>query len=162
MTTTARSRHLGWHALAAGLVVGLVTIGASLANAEASTSTPADVQTIVVRDVGDKTLSVAIHHNNTGTLNEIILSGRLFQGTTQVGHVNAVCIDTLNGQDTCNGDYVFDGQGTLTVQGLFDFGNPTEAAAITGGTGAFRGARGEIDAVSVNDNTVQETFHLVG
>ena len=42
---------------------------------------------------------------------------------------------------TCNGAFVLFGRGELTLQGLFV--NDHNVPAITGGTGEFRGARGE-------------------
>jgi hypothetical protein len=53
----------------------------------------------------------------------------------------------------CSGTLALKG-GTITLQGSFTPAKPDQLNAISGGTGAFRTARGEIETQAVADNIV--------
>jgi hypothetical protein len=53
----------------------------------------------------------------------------------------------------CSGTIALKG-GTITVQGSFSPVKPDQLNAISGGTGAFRTARGEVETQAVADNIV--------
>jgi hypothetical protein len=97
---------------------------------------------------------------------EIVFSGPLLQGANQVGHQGAVCTTvSLQGQQEeaqCVATYSFGG-GQITAQALVILGSPAPyEVAITGGTGKYEGATGEIHvlpATSTNPNGIL-TFHL--
>ena len=54
----------------------------------------------------------------------------------------------------CMGTVSLFGQGDLIIAGPFVFQNPDEAA-VTGGTGRFAGARGEMTALEINQDADQ-------
>lgn len=88
--------------------------------------------------------------------------------TTRHGHRvgagvgNCVAISLAgNGTDECETTFTFNG-GTVQVDGLFHLGGPGTRStfAVTGGTGFFRNARGEVtNVVGTNANTA--VFHLI-
>jgi Allene oxide cyclase barrel like domain len=96
---------------------------------------------------------------------EIVFSGELLQGGQQIGHQGAVCttVSLQRQEDQCNATYSFGG-GQITAQAVFILGSaaPYEVA-ITGGTGKYEGAKGEIHVLPAtppaNPNGIL-TFHL--
>ena len=95
---------------------------------------------------------------------EIVFSGPLVQGGQQIGHQGAVCATvSLQRQEAqCTTTYSFSG-GQITAQAVFILGSPAPYdVAITGGTGKYEGAKGEIHvlpATPTNPNGTL-TFHL--
>lgn len=76
----------------------------------------------------------------------IVVSAKLLQGRHQVGHQGAVCTTvSLNRQQAqCVATYSFRG-GQITAQALVRLGSPAPyLVAITGGTGQYKGAEGQI------------------
>jgi hypothetical protein len=53
----------------------------------------------------------------------------------------------------CTGTIALEG-GTITLQGSFSPARPDQVDAVSGGTGAFRTARGEVETQAVADNVV--------
>ena len=111
------------------------------------------------------------HHELTGSPtkgpslgDEIVFSGKLLQGGQQVGHQGAVCTTvSLQRQEAqCNATYSFGG-GQITAQAVFILNSAAPYdVAITGGTGNYEGAKGEIHvlpATATNPNGIL-TFHL--
>jgi hypothetical protein len=83
---------------------------------------------------------------------QIAFNGRFFVGGKQVGREGGLCtLVELPSIYQCNATDWFD-NGQLTVQFIGDFSS-TEPGhfAITGGTGAYRGASGEVKYVAKND-----------
>lgn len=95
---------------------------------------------------------------------EIVFSGKLLQGGHQVGHQGAVCttVSRQRHEAQCIATYSFRG-GQITAQTLFILGSPAPyEVAITGGTGSYEGAEGQIHvrpATPTNPNGTL-TFHL--
>lgn len=96
---------------------------------------------------------------------EIVFSGQLLQGGKQVGHQDAVCttVSLQRHEAQCNATYLFGG-GQITAQAVFILGSATPyEVAITGGTGNYQGAKGEINVrpatPPANPNGIL-TFHL--
>ncbi|HEY1319779.1 MAG TPA: hypothetical protein VGF32_06010 [Streptosporangiaceae bacterium] len=95
---------------------------------------------------------------------EIVFSGKLLRGGQQIGHQGAMCTTvSLQRQEAqCNATYSF-GSGQITAQAVFILGSAAPYdVAITGGTGNYEGAKGEIHvlpATSTNPNGIL-TFHL--
>jgi len=83
---------------------------------------------------------------------------------TKVGTDNGYCLRTVSGAGAayeCNWTTFLDG-GQITVEGPF-FDAKESTLAITGGTGRYRGARGEMEPHS-RDNSAKFAFvfHLKG
>jgi hypothetical protein len=147
-----------------GITVMAAGGGSWIAAAEASASRPAGGRAIVVRAQSDKTVNVAVAGDSTGTGNEVVFSETLWVGSTQVGSDSGVCTQTPDPDGahyTCDVAFVLDGRGQITVQGLVNFADADPVLAITGGTGQFRGAKGEFDFTTQSPTSFTDTFHLV-
>jgi hypothetical protein len=82
----------------------------------------------------------------------------LSQGGERVGRDVVKC--TLGIRTfLCDATGQIAGRGKITVSGAF-FGGETQIA-VTGGTGDFQDARGELFAVDQPDGTTRLIFHLV-
>jgi Allene oxide cyclase barrel like domain len=81
-----------------------------------------------------------------------VFNGKFFAGDKQVGTDGGVCtLVELPSIYHCNATNWFD-KGQLTVQFIADFSSPEPGHfAITGGTGAYRGATGEVTFVAKPD-----------
>ena len=80
----------------------------------------------------------------------------------QVGHNGLSCIitDPSGPEAECTATFDVPG-GQITTQFL-NSPPPEKHAAVTGGTGAYRNARGEAVLVERGDGTGTVTFHLIG
>ena len=84
---------------------------------------------------------------------QIVFTGQLLKGDTEVGHQAGVCTVTSVARAVaqCIATYVFRG-GQITGQALIHLGDPTPyAGAITGGSGKYEGADGEVRVQPVSD-----------
>jgi hypothetical protein len=73
-----------------------------------------------------------------------------------------MCTLLLHGKLRCPGIFKLLG-GTITGSVQIPNNEPdgsTGHIAITGGTGTFRGASGEIDSTSISDNVNRDVIHL--
>ncbi|WP_369174872.1 hypothetical protein AB5J49_46320 [Streptomyces sp. R28] len=107
---------------------------------------------VVQTDVGEHGLSVG---------DEFIYADKLFQGGKQVGQDGSSCqVTELNGAKTSTNCVLSvqlpDGQ--LTAQSLWTKDTDTVRMAVTGGTGAYRGATGELTCNDIQ--TPHETYHI--
>jgi len=95
---------------------------------------------------------------------ELVFSGPLLQGATQVGHQGAVCttVSLARQEAQCIATYSFSG-GQITAQAVIILGSaaPYEVA-ITGGTGTYEGAKGEIHVLPATPTNPKGilTFHV--
>ena len=99
---------------------------------------------------------------------EIVFSARLMRFGKQVGNLGVVCTVTSTRleavQCLASATFVqwFQGGGQITVQGLL-LGEPSNfTLAITGGTGGFVGAEGQVHVSQVTDTLEVLTFELHG
>jgi hypothetical protein len=93
---------------------------------------------------------------------QIVFTGRLLKGATEVGHQAGVCTVTsvARAEAQCVATYALPG-GQITGQTLIHLGDPTPyLGAITGGSGKYQGAEGEIRVQPVSDIRGILTFHL--
>ena len=94
---------------------------------------------------------------------QVVFSERLLVGTSQVGHEGAVCtaVSVERNEYLCIATFSFpDGQ--ISAQGLVLFGNPTPyAGPITGGSGRYQGAAGELRVTPVSATEGIQTLHLI-
>jgi hypothetical protein len=93
---------------------------------------------------------------------QIVFTGQLLKGDTEVGHQAGVCTVTsvARNEAQCIATYSFPG-GQITGQALISLGNPAPyAGAITGGSGKYQGAEGEVRVQPVSETRGILTFHL--
>jgi hypothetical protein len=91
---------------------------------------------------------------------QIVFSTKLKRGGKQVGHAGIVCtIVSLEREEVqCVATFWFRG-GQITGQALVG-GVPTFVSPITGGSGKYSGAEGEIQIRQVSQTKEILTFHL--
>jgi hypothetical protein len=94
-----------------------------------------------------------------------VFAEKLLKGGKKVGHSGGVCtITSLEREEAqCVVTAWFRG-GQITVQGLVDIANESEpfVLPITGGSGKYEGAEGEVHVRPVSDTKEILTFHLDG
>jgi hypothetical protein len=93
---------------------------------------------------------------------QIVFTSQLLKGDTEVGHQAGVCTVTsvARAEAQCVATYVFRG-GQITGQALIRLGDPAPyAGAITGGSGKYQGAEGEVRVQPVSGTRGVLTFHL--
>jgi len=103
-------------------------------------------------DVGDEGESVG---------DQFIFSDKLLKDGKQVGHDAVVCtiVSLKRGEAQCVATAWFDG-GQITGQVLVSFAEGPPAVPITGGSGKYKGAEGEIHIREVSQTTSILTFKL--
>ena len=95
---------------------------------------------------------------------QIVFTSQLLKGDTEVGHQAGVCIVTsvARAEAQCVATYVLPG-GQITGQALIRLGDPAPyAGTITGGSGKYQGAEGEVRVQPVSGTRGILTFHLQG
>ncbi|MDQ3661928.1 MAG: hypothetical protein M3454_12890 [Actinomycetota bacterium] len=92
---------------------------------------------------------------------QFIFISRLLKGGEQVGHDGVVCtIVSLERQEAeCVGTFWFSG-GQISAQALVSFAEEPPAVPITGGSGKYEGAEGELHIRPVSETKEVLTFHL--
>lgn len=89
-------------------------------------------------------------------------------GTTEIGETEGYCVGLGTDADPAGGAictfiYVFEGgseEGTLTALDVEDAGETGSTRAITGGTGSYEGATGQINVTSYSNGTYVHDFHV--
>ena len=107
-------------------------------------------------------LSLEQEFEGTALGDQIVFTSQLLKGDTEVGHQAGVCIVTsvARAEAQCVATYVLPG-GQITGQALIRLGDPTPyAGAITGGSGKYEGAEGEVRVQPVSGTRGILTFHL--
>ena len=146
--------------LLAATIAAATTLGIVASASSSGSSRPAGKVHVlqVHRDVGHDFIIDADHSatpakpapDSVG--DQDVFNGKLFVGSKQVGTDGGVCtLVELPSIYHCNATDWFD-EGQLTIQFVGDFSS-TEPGhfAITGGTGAYRGASGEVKYVAKPD-----------
>jgi hypothetical protein len=90
-----------------------------------------------------------------------VFSENLLKGGEEVGHSGGVCtVTSLEREEVhCVVTAWFEG-GQITVQGLIGVASETFALPITGGSGKYKGAEGEVHVRDVSDTKSILTFRL--
>jgi allene oxide cyclase len=118
--------------------------------------------TVIEHATTDTTTDTGATGDSVGDI--LTFANKVFDAadTTEVGTDNGYCLRTVAGAAyECNWTTVLDG-GQITVEGPF-FDGKGSTLAITGGTGRFRGARGEMELHSrENGAKFAFVFHLKG
>ena len=135
--------------------------GVSFARAGASTSGP---QRIVFNEVdtGGKYINIS-HTKNGAPGDEFIFSAKLMnRQNMRIGLLDAKCTLMLHRRLLCEGVLRLRG-GTVTLQGLVSDNHTngtTDHIAVTGGTGRFDKAQGQLFSRSTSDNTSHDVLDL--
>ena len=140
----------------AALVVSVVT------PAWGSSSNNPQHQAIRVVAIVTELNLVAVSSKGPSLGDEIVFAEKLLQGGKQVGHEGAVCTTvSLERQEAqCVATYSFGG-GQITAQALITLDSTAPyAGAITGGTGKYEGAKGEVHVATVSNTEGILTFDL--
>lgn len=140
----------------AALVVAVVT------PAWGSSGNNPQHQTIRVVAIVTELNLVPVSSKGPSLGDEIVFSEKLLQGGNQVGHEGTVCTTvSLERQEAeCVATYSFGG-GQITAQALITLGSEAPyAGAITGGTGKYEGAKGEVHVSPVSATEGILTFDL--
>jgi len=103
--------------------------------------------------------------NTASAGDEVIFVNKLMKGSMRVGSAQAVCSVTRPGKDpkitaVCTGAFTLR-RGQLTVAVKASLSASTLDIAITGGTGKFEGAGGQITAVNHPDGSSTDTVHVI-
>jgi hypothetical protein len=148
---------------ALGAVIAVVALAVGIAlPAAGSTDHAAQHQTIRVTAVDTELKLLDLGGTGFALGNEIVFSQNLLQGTTQTGHAGAVCteVSVARQEAQCIATYSFPG-GQITGQALIILGSTAPYdGSITGGTGKYEGAKGELHVQNVSPTEGILTFHL--
>lgn len=134
-------------------------LGAAPAQAATPDITTGQTITLIERDT--KFHFVNVGGKGMGTGDEFIFESDLLQpGTTnKVGQLDVVCTAVFRIAQ-CDGSALLNGRGQLVISG----GVPestTFPIAVTGGTGDFQNARGQVDVTNTSNNTSKLVLRLI-
>jgi hypothetical protein len=93
---------------------------------------------------------------------QIVFTNKLLRGDTEVGHEGAVCtVTSVERQEMqCIATFSLRG-GQITAQALVHLGDPAPyLVAVTGGSGRYEGAEGQIEVRPVTQDSGIHIFHL--
>jgi hypothetical protein len=141
-----------------GAAVALVALAVSVVSPAWGSSSTKDKQTTFRVDA----VTTEQNFEGTGLGGQIVFTSQLLKGDTEVGHQAGVCTVTsvARGEAQCIATYSFRG-GQITGQALIILGDPAPyAGAITGGSGKYQGAEGEVGVQPVSGTRGILTFHL--
>ena len=148
---------------ALGAVIAVLALAVGIAlPAAGSTGNAAQDQTIRVTAVTTEQKLLDLGGPGFSLGNEIVFSQKLLQGANQVGHDGSVCteVSVARQEAQCIATYSFPG-GQITAQALVIFGSTAPYdGSITGGTGKYEGAKGELHVQTVSPTEGILTFHL--
>jgi len=148
---------------ALGAVIAVVALAVGIAlPAAGSTGNAAQDQTIRVTAVTTEQKLLDLGGPGFSLGNEIVLSQKLLQGANQVGHDGSVCteVSVARQEAQCIATYSFAG-GQITGQVLISLNSTAPYdGSITGGTGKYEGAKGELHVQNVSPTEGILTFHL--
>jgi hypothetical protein len=149
-------------AVVLGVVVALGIGGAAYASS-GDLSHPLTIRT--VEKGGNQEFLTLNPTSGDATGNEFVISGPLFRpGTHQrIGSLRGYCVVTTKkfGIGQCNFTASFSA-GSVTVAGPINFTpGKTDVLAVTGGTGHFRNARGQVIARNTGATSEGLTFELI-
>jgi hypothetical protein len=134
--------------------------GVSFARAGGSSGPQTLVFTEV--DTGGKFISVT-HTQNGAPGDEFIFSAKLINGQNmRIGTLDAKCTLALHGRLLCEGTMRFRG-GYVTLSGTLRADEPTgtiDRIAVTGGTGRFDQAHGQLISKSTSDTTSSDVLDI--
>ena len=134
------------------VTLAVVSAGAFSAVAWASTSHKSGLQVTSV--TAQEAFLDAAPADELSLGDSYVFSENLFKGSKQIGDAGGECItvriDGEAGVAKCSETFRLP-EGQITAEGLVDFGATEFTWAITGGSGAYRSARGEVNVVETNN-----------
>ncbi|MGW7074711.1 allene oxide cyclase barrel-like domain-containing protein [Streptomyces sp. NPDC054866] len=146
-------------AISGAVASGLLALGISAALTVPAQATSEKVIDLDVGNNGVVHTDVGTHGLSVG--DEYVYADKLSRGGEQIGEDGSSCqVTELRGSDVTT-SCVLSIQlpkGQLTAQSLWVKGSDTVRMAITGGTGAYRGASGELAAKNIQ--TPKETYRI--
>jgi hypothetical protein len=156
-------------AIALVLAAAGVTIAAASSSSGAASSHPTRVQTIqlVAKQTQAALLELAAPgHGPVG--NQLLSTDDVYRQGRKVGHDAAVCqfmadLGQAGGRFQCVATVSLP-EGQLTVQGLptlTETGNQPFTLAITGGTGTYRTAHGQVQVTPVSETEQHYTLTVI-
>jgi hypothetical protein len=148
-------------AAAGALVLGAMSVAMMLTPASASTSEELRFRAVTTEqtflDLGDEGPSLG---------DEYIFHDVLKQNGERVGHDGGVCtftsVTSTEAEAQCVATLFLEG-GQIAVQGLIPFpeGGPSRfTVAVTGGTGQYEGATGELHVREISETVARLTLRL--
>ena len=146
--------------LGAAIALVALTVGA-ISPALGSSGDDDEQRTIRVVSVLEEEEFLDLGAEGESVGDQFIFTSKLLKGGEQVGHDGVVCtIVSLERQEAqCVGTSWFSG-GQITLQALVSFAEEPPAVPITGGSGKYEGAEGELHIRPVSETKEVLTFHL--
>jgi hypothetical protein len=145
---------------------GLAAVLAGAPLASAGTSGPADTRqrTDVIEVVAEQTQSRSVDLGTKGLSlgDELVIAEDLYRDGRKIGDHSVVCtyIHLKPSQLQCVGTFDLP-EGQLTSQALLHLPPPSAVdIAVTGGSGAYRTARGYVHTVPAGETERRLTFHI--
>ena len=142
----------------AGTAIALVALAVGAISPAWGSSSDKDKQTTFTVEA----LTTEQSFEGTALGDQIVFTSQLLKGDAEVGDQAGVCIVTsvARAEAQCVATYVLPG-GQITGQALIRLGDPAPyAGAITGGSGRYQGAEGEVRVQPVSGTRGILTFHL--
>jgi hypothetical protein len=143
-------------AAAAALAVGVVT------PADGSPAGATGQHTIRIDSIVTESAFLDLGASGPSLGDQIVFSNKLLTGQKQVGHEGALCttVSRERNEAECTATFSFP-SGQITAQGLVVLGSMAPyAVPITGGSGAYRGAAGELRVKPVSATEGLQTLVL--
>jgi hypothetical protein len=145
-----------------GAAIALVALAlGAVSPAFGSSGDDDERQTIRVVEIATEEAFVDVGEEGESLGDQFVFSSKLLKGGEEVGHAGVVCtivsLERLEAQ--CQATAWFD-DGQITAQGLVAGEPETIVLPITGGSGKYEGAEGEVHGRRVSDTKEILTFHL--
>lgn len=147
--------------LMAGVVAALVVVGGvvSIASASSGRGGGAAGRTLRFRTTLVSSAVNDAGHGGVANVSALRFSVQRRDGSA-AGEAWISCVVMVANEQLCHGAFVL-ANGQIEAQVATPMTAATFTAAITGGTGAFEGAKGQIDNVVVAPGVIDRTFHLL-
>jgi Dirigent-like protein len=160
-----------WKAVLAAVAVLVVTVGAmsfaSASSPSSSTTSSSTTKTIhVIQPASAVFTNVDVDPTGDSPGDYVVITSPLLSPAThkKVGSAAAVCTlvkvtPTFPSQCVATGSFA---AGDITIQGLFrSVTGKANVLAVTGGTGAYRTARGTVTTTILNSGATDLVFRLI-
>jgi hypothetical protein len=145
-----------------GAAVALIALGVGAVTPALGSSGDDDKEhTIRVVSVLDEEAFVDLGDEGESMGDQFLFTSKYLKGGEEVGHDAVVCtIVSLERQEAQCVATAWFSDGQITAQALIAFTDEPPAIPITGGSGKYEGAEGEIHVRTVSETKEILTFHL--
>jgi hypothetical protein len=145
--------------LSAGIVV-VTSLGAGIALGRDSTSSSSASQTLRLIVTQAELTYVDLGTTGPSLGDMLVKDSGLRAGARRVGHAPISCVFiSTRGAPRCDAELVLS-RGTIMLQGILT--NPRFVFAVTGGTGIYRNASGDVHGRVLRGERVALTVNLLG